>query len=60
VDWAWASRGAGWIDPALCVIWLIAGGHTAAQAEHQAETLPAWQTAPERAVDAFAAASTRL
>ncbi|MFE6484925.1 aminoglycoside phosphotransferase [Streptomyces sp. NPDC057757] len=30
VDWAWASRGAAWINPALWVIWLIASGHTAA------------------------------
>lgn len=60
VDWAWASRGAGWIDPALWVIWLIAGGHTAAEAEAQASTLPAWNEAPGVAVDAFAAASARL
>ncbi|MCX2967359.1 MULTISPECIES: aminoglycoside phosphotransferase [Streptomyces] len=60
VDWAWASRGAGWIDPALWVIWLIAGGHTADQAELWAGALPAWEDAPRAAVNAFARASARL
>lgn len=60
VDWAWASRGAGWIDPALWVIWLIAGGHTAGQAELRVASLPAWKNAPAEAVHAFAAASARL
>ncbi|MFF1675699.1 aminoglycoside phosphotransferase [Streptomyces sp. NPDC058256] len=60
VDWAWASRGAGWIDPALWVIWLISAGHTAPQAEACAAALPAWTEAPATAVDAFAVASARL
>ncbi|MFD8969788.1 aminoglycoside phosphotransferase [Streptomyces sp. NPDC059568] len=60
VDWAWASRGAGWIDPALWIIWLIAGGHTSPQAESCAATLPAWTEAPKAAVNAFADASARL
>ncbi|MGW6741493.1 aminoglycoside phosphotransferase [Streptomyces sp. NPDC055025] len=60
VDWAWASRGAGWIDPALWVLWLIAGGHTASQAELRVASLPAWSDAPREAVDAFAEASARL
>ncbi|WP_435238213.1 aminoglycoside phosphotransferase [Streptomyces sp. YPW6] len=60
VDWAWASQGARWIDPALWVLWLIAGGHTAVQAELWASALPAWDEAPRAAVDAFAQASARL
>ncbi|WP_046494522.1 protein kinase family protein [Streptomyces odonnellii] len=60
VDWAWASQGAGWIDPALWVIWLMAGGHTAPQAESCVAALPVWTGAPKAAVDAFAAASARL
>ncbi|GHG74313.1 hypothetical protein GCM10018779_50940 [Streptomyces griseocarneus] len=60
VDWAWASRGAGWIDPALWVIWLIAGGHTPAQAESWAGRTTAWQVAPTRGVDAFAQAQRNL
>jgi hypothetical protein len=60
VDWAWASRGAGWIDPALWVLWLIAGGHTAEQAESRAGELAVWERAPQKAVDAFALACARL
>ncbi|MCX5250625.1 aminoglycoside phosphotransferase [Streptomyces sp. NBC_00201] len=57
VDWAWASRGAAWIDSALWVVWLINSGHTAAQAEHWAARIPAWQAAPAASIDAFAAAT---
>ncbi|MFE0374182.1 aminoglycoside phosphotransferase [Streptomyces inhibens] len=60
VDWAWASRGAGWIDPALWAIWLISRGHTPTEAEQWAAHLPAWGSASPEAVDAFAAASARL
>ncbi|MEV7570516.1 hypothetical protein [Streptomyces tanashiensis] len=57
VDWAWASRGATWIDPALWVVWLINHGHTPAEAETWAARVPSWHTAPPAAVDAFAAAT---
>ena len=61
VDWAWATRGAAWIDPALWVIWLIAaGGHDPAQAESWGARVPAWHTAPSGVVTAFAAANARL
>ncbi|MEU7200233.1 aminoglycoside phosphotransferase [Streptomyces sp. NPDC045470] len=60
VDWAWASRGAGWIDPALWTIWLIAGGHMPDQAERWVADVPAWTAAPREAVDAFSQASARL
>jgi hypothetical protein len=61
VDWAWATRGAAWIDPALWVIWLIAvGGHTPAQAESWATRVKAWHTASDAAVDAFAVANVKL
>jgi hypothetical protein len=60
VDWAWASRGAGWIDPALWAIWLIAGGLTVSRAELWAAELPVWAEAPREGVDAFALASARL
>ncbi|MEV7796249.1 hypothetical protein AB0O68_30325 [Streptomyces sp. NPDC087512] len=34
VDWAWAGRGAVWLDAAIAVIWLLAGElHTPASAE---------------------------
>lgn len=57
VDWAWASRGAAWIDPALWVVWLIKSGHTPAQAEQWASRVPAWNTAPAASVTAFAKAT---
>ncbi|MFI7174712.1 aminoglycoside phosphotransferase [Streptomyces spororaveus] len=45
VDWAWASRGAAWIDPALWVVWLVKSGHTPEAAEGWAARVPAWNTA---------------
>ncbi|MCJ1677584.1 aminoglycoside phosphotransferase [Streptomyces sp. APSN-46.1] len=60
VDWAWASRGAAWIDAALWTVWLIRSGHTPAQAEQWAARVPAWTSAPRPAVDAFAAATVSV
>ncbi len=60
IDWAWPTRGAGWIDPACLVLRLIAGGHTAPHAQQIVSELPAWQDAPVAGLDAFAAASVRL
>jgi Ser/Thr protein kinase RdoA (MazF antagonist) len=55
IDWAWASRGARWVDPAFMVIRLIAAGHSPKDAEAWACQVPAWQAAPTDAVTAFAA-----
>lgn len=61
VDWAWATRGAAWIDPALWVIWLIAAGHQEpAQAEAWAARTTAWHTAPTPALTVFATANAKL
>ncbi|MGX1709735.1 aminoglycoside phosphotransferase [Streptomyces albidoflavus] len=60
VDWGWATRGAAWLDPAHWIIWLIRAGHSPASAEALAGRLPAWTSAPPRAVDAFALASVNL
>jgi len=60
IDWAWPTRGASWIDPACLVLRLMAGGHTAAQAEQVVSALPAWTAAPREAVTAFAEASANL
>lgn len=58
VDWAWATRGAAWLDAGYWVIWLIAeGGHTPASAERWAAGIPAFRDAPPAAVKAFAAAN---
>ncbi|MEU9080668.1 aminoglycoside phosphotransferase [Kitasatospora sp. NPDC004745] len=61
VDWAWATRGAPWIDPALWVIWLIAaGGHSPAAAETWAARVPTWKSGDPTVVDAFARAQARM
>ncbi len=61
VDWAWATGGAAWLDPAGWLVWLMAkGGHTAAQAEAWAGQIPSWQAAPADAVTAYATANARL
>lgn len=60
IDWAWPTRGAGWIDPACLVLRLMADGHTAAQAEQVVSHLPAWAAAPREALAAFAQASISL
>src|SRR6202035_4776557 len=46
IDWAWPTRGAGWIDPACLIIRLIAAGHTPQSAEDTVRAFPAWQAAP--------------
>ncbi|QMU70107.1 hypothetical protein [Streptacidiphilus sp. P02-A3a] len=60
VDWAWPTRGAAFIDPACLVVQLVAAGHQAQDAESWAARCPAWTSADPRALDAFAAASTRM
>ncbi|MFZ3470402.1 phosphotransferase [Streptomyces sp. 2.9] len=60
VDWAWASRGAAWIDPALWAVWLVKSGHTPEAAEGWAARVPAWNTAPACAVTAFAKATVSV
>src|SRR5690606_9397354 len=60
IDWAWATKGPGWIDPACLVLRLIAGGHKPDQAENVVSGLREWRYAPREALDAFALASVRL
>ncbi|MEV5509074.1 hypothetical protein [Streptomyces orinoci] len=60
VDWAWPTRGAAWIDAACWVVWLIAAGHTPADAELWTAKTPAWATAAPHALDVFATAQRRL
>ncbi|POM26045.1 Phosphotransferase enzyme family protein [Actinomadura rubteroloni] len=54
VDWAWASRGAAWVEIALALPRLIDHGHTPHEAEKWAHRFPAWRQAPADAVDALA------
>lgn len=60
IDWAWPTKGAGWIDPACLIIRLIAGGHTAAQAEQVVHGLHAWRNAPTDGLLCFAEANVKL
>jgi thiamine kinase-like enzyme len=61
IDWAWPTLAAAWTDPACWILRLMAsGGHTAPQAERQANRLPAYQAADPAHIDLFAAANARL
>jgi hypothetical protein len=60
VDWAWPTRGAGWIDPACWVVWLVASEHNPQSAEDWAAQVPAWHAAPRDALDAFARAQADM
>lgn len=60
VDWAWPTRGAAFIDPALLVVQLVSAGHSAESAESWAAGCPAWAKADPKAIDAFAAAALRM
>jgi hypothetical protein len=59
IDWAWPTRGAGWVDPACLVIRLIAAGHSPQSAEAVVEDVPAWWEAPSQGLAAFARANER-
>ncbi|MFF3783520.1 aminoglycoside phosphotransferase [Streptomyces sp. NPDC001933] len=56
IDWAWATRGAAWIDPACWVVWLGFAGHDPYGAEQWAAKVPAWSTASARELDLIAVA----
>jgi hypothetical protein len=57
IDWAWATLGAAWIDPACWLLRLMAHGHAPDQAEAYARRLPAYVSADASHVDAFARAN---
>jgi Phosphotransferase enzyme family len=60
VDWSWPTLGAGWIDTACAALWLIAEGHSPADAESWASTVAVWAAATPEAVDVFTAISAVL
>ncbi|MER5887111.1 aminoglycoside phosphotransferase [Streptomyces sp. NPDC001941] len=61
VDWAWATKGAAWLDAGYWVIWLMAAGdHSPESAESWASKVPAWQGAPAAGVTAFAVANANV
>lgn len=53
VDWAFACRGAPWVELGLLVPWLLKAGHTPVQAEHWVARFPAWTAAAPPAIDLF-------
>lgn len=60
IDWAWPTRGAAWIDPAVLILRLLEAGHTPAAADAFAGRFPSWRTAPPEAVEAFTVANAAL
>jgi hypothetical protein len=60
VDWAWPTRGAGWIDPYLCALRLMEAGHSAASAVDWACEVPSWRDGDPAAILAFGAAVARV
>jgi hypothetical protein len=57
VDWAFASRGAAWIEVGQVIPWLIHAGHSPAEAEAWADQIPAWRQADPAAIDLYAQVS---
>ncbi|MFJ3981354.1 hypothetical protein [Streptomyces fungicidicus] len=60
IDWAWPTRGAAFIAPAILILRLIEAGHTPADADAIARRFPSWRTAPAYATQAFAAANAAV
>ncbi|WP_433233993.1 protein kinase [Actinomadura nitritigenes] len=60
VDWAWPTRGAAFIDPALLVVQLVAAGHAPEEADAAMAVCPAWENARAAAIDVFADANARM
>lgn len=54
VDWAFASRGAPWVEIGQVVPWLIRAGHRPAEAERWAAQFPSWANADPAAIDLYA------
>lgn len=61
IDWAWPTRGAAWIDPAVLILRLMEAGHSAVEADAWAAgRFPSWANAPADAVQVFNDANARL
>lgn len=57
VDWAFASRGAAWVELGQLVPWLIRAGHRPAEAERWVAQFPSWTEADSAAIDLYAQVS---
>jgi hypothetical protein len=60
VDWAWAAQGAPFIDVGPAVLWLIARGHSAEQAQAWAGTVEGWRAASPASVAVLARVHARV
>lgn len=55
IDWAWPTRGAAWIDPAVIILRLVEAGHSAEGADTWARaSFASWASAPTAGVTVFA------
>ncbi|MFJ6543261.1 aminoglycoside phosphotransferase [Streptomyces sp. NPDC091385] len=60
IDWAWPTRGAAWIDPAVLILRLMEAGHTAEAADAWSRAwFRSWAAAPYASVTAFCEANAR-
>ncbi|WP_233438517.1 phosphotransferase family protein [Actinokineospora spheciospongiae] len=55
IDWGFPGSGAPWVDTAFMTLRLVDAGHTPAEAESWARTIPAYADATPDALTAFAA-----
>ncbi|WP_141581323.1 phosphotransferase [Actinomadura sp. WMMA1423] len=55
VDWAFASRGAAWVELGLLLPWLLKAGHSPAGAADWLARFPSWTAADPADVDLFSA-----
>ncbi|WP_411092372.1 aminoglycoside phosphotransferase [Streptomyces sp. 049-1] len=60
VDWAWPTRGAGWIDPYLWALRLMEAGHSAASAVAWACELTSWRDGDPAEILSFGVAVARV
>ncbi|TMR05515.1 hypothetical protein ETD83_06200 [Actinomadura soli] len=54
VDWAFASRGAPWVEVGQVIPWLIHAGHVPSEAEQWAAQFPSWADADPVSIDLYA------
>ena len=59
VDFGWAIRGPAWMTSANLIIVMMEAGWKPADADDLLSAVPAWASAPRRAVDEYAAATAR-
>jgi hypothetical protein len=53
VDWAFACRGAAWVEMGLLIPWLLKAGHSPADAEKWVSQFPSWAAADSADIDLF-------